>query len=519
MRHENQPLELVCFFSIGNWEKLTHCAQPKGPLICDIYTGAGYQGPPCKEHIGAFFNTDGIQPFKSSRLTIWPIFIALASLPPSIRMNRDNLVTLALWVGSKPPMNLLLKPLKQIMKRMSSNGVCVRTSAGMKNVILSPLFGVFDLVAKAPVLNMHQFNGYNGCPTCLHPGESCGGILVYLPGTYPLRTHDSIKLAGREAEQSKTVVNGIKGKSVLTKVVDLVNGIPVDYMHCVLEGVTKRLLEIWVRSTRSAAYIGRFIKNIDKHLLEQHPPHDFSRIPRCIKKHRSYWKASEFRNWLLYYSLPLLMNVLPPLYLHHFSLLVCAMHILLQSQLSDVQVQAAEEMLITFYTLIPELYGDNHCTLNAHLLVHLTKYVRLWGPLWTHSAFGFESMNGHITGMIHSKHKIADQLVFSIDVSNTLRSLADKLLQTETEQTLSFLTPTCTYSKNMSQILPGTYSVGVVQLSSLSREERRAIRQLSGTTSNETRTFFRLYHQSTMLYSVQYGREGGKRDSSVCCYT
>lgn len=98
MRHENQPLELVCFFSIGNWEKLTHCAQPKGPLICDIYTGAGYQGPPCKEHIGAFFNTDGIQPFKSSRLTNWPIFIALASLPPSIRMNRDNLVTLALWV-------------------------------------------------------------------------------------------------------------------------------------------------------------------------------------------------------------------------------------------------------------------------------------------------------------------------------------------------------------------------------------------------------------------------------------
>ena len=97
--------------------------------------------------------------------------------------------------------------------------------------------------------------------------------------------------------------------------------------------------------------------------------------------HRKFWKASEFQNWLLYYSLLLLINVLPPLYLHHFSLLVCAMHILLQSQLSEIQIQAAEEMLVTFYELLPKLYGDKNCTLNAHLLIHLTKYVRLWGHL------------------------------------------------------------------------------------------------------------------------------------------
>ena len=424
--------------------------QPKGRLIYDIHTGAGYQGPSQREHVGAFFNTDGIKPFKSSRLTIWSIFIALSSLPPSIRMNRDNLITVALWVGSKPPMHLLLKPLKQIMKRLSSSGVCVRSPAGMKTVRLQPLFGVFDLIAKAPALNMKQFNGRNGCPTCLHPGEWRPGTRVYLPGTYPLRTHDGLKQAARKAEKKEEAVDGIKGRSALTKLVDLVDGIPVDYMHCVLEGVTKRLLEVWVTSTRCAGYIGRFVNKLDINLLEQCPPHDFSRIPRSIKKHRKFWKASEFRNWLLYYSLPLLMNILPPLYLHHFSLLVCAMHILLQSQITEVQIQAAEEMLLSFHELIPELYGKKHCTLNAHLLIHLTKYVRLWGPLWTHSAFGFESMNGHITSMIHSKHKIADQLVFSIDVANTLGSLQDKLLQTESEQTLSFIAPTSTYSKNMS---------------------------------------------------------------------
>ena len=158
-------------------------------------------------------------------------------------------------------------------------------------------------------------------------------------------------IAAREAEEENKVVDGIKGKSALTKVVDLVNGIPIDYMHCVLEGVTKRLLKVWVGSTSCAGYIGRFVKKVDKYLLEQRPPHDFSCIPRSIEKHQKFWKASEFRNWLLYYSLPLLINVLPPLYLHHFSLLVCAMHILLQSQLSEIQIQAAEEMLVTFYDL------------------------------------------------------------------------------------------------------------------------------------------------------------------------
>ena len=142
----------------------------------------------------------------------------------------------------------------------------------------------------------------------------------------------------------------------MTKLVNLVDGTPIDYMHCVLEGVTKRLLEVCVTSTRRYGYIGRFVNKIDTNLLKQRPPHDFSRFSRSIKKHRKFWKASEFRNLLLYYSLPLLMNVLPPLYLHHFSLLVCAMHILLQSQITEVQIQAAGEMLLSFHELIPELY-------------------------------------------------------------------------------------------------------------------------------------------------------------------
>ena len=79
-------------------------------------------------------------------------------------------------------------------------------------------------------------------------------------------------------------------------------------------------------------------------------------------------------------------------------------------------------MLDVFYS---ELYGDGMCVLNVHLLPPMANFVHLWGPLWTHSAFGFESMNGHVKGMIHSGYKIADQLFFSIDVATTIGILSD----------------------------------------------------------------------------------------------
>ena len=66
--------------------------------------------------------------------------------------------------------------------------------------------------------------------------------------------------------------------------------------------------------------------------------------------------------------------------------------------------------------LLPELYGDTRCTHNAHLLTHLAKYIRLWGPLCTHLAFGFENMNGHA----HAIKVTGDSLHLEIFASNEL---------------------------------------------------------------------------------------------------
>ena len=155
-------------------------------------------------------------------------------------------------------------------------------------------------------------------------------------------------------------------------------------------------------------------------------------------------------------------------------------------------------MLKDFYSMLPELYGTNSCTFNAHSLTHLTMYVRLWGPLWTHSLFGFESFNGHLSSMIHSKYRVAEQVSFSIDVFQTIGNLADKLVQTETDRTIRFIEPMSSSiprHRHMMLILSGIYSIGKVHSSTFSQEEQNANQVVTNIPTNEILIFHKLYQQ------------------------
>uniref|UniRef100_A0A1X7UEQ4 Uncharacterized protein n=1 Tax=Amphimedon queenslandica TaxID=400682 RepID=A0A1X7UEQ4_AMPQE len=201
----------------------------------------------CQEHLGVIINTDGVPLFKSSQTSLWQVYLEIGNYPPAIRFRMENTIC-GFWVGqSKPKLELILTPILKEIDRLNILGFSFDSPEGMKTVRIKLLFGVFDLVAKAKVLNMHQFNGNCGCPTCLHPGEHQGSR-VYDPNTsYPIRTVEGIEEAGRRAVAHK---QGIKGESPLHNYMHLVNGVPPDYMHCVLEGVTKAMLKLWANPSQ-----------------------------------------------------------------------------------------------------------------------------------------------------------------------------------------------------------------------------------------------------------------------------
>lgn len=60
---------------------------------------------------------------------------------------------------------------------------------------------------------------------------------------------------------------------------------------------------------------------------------------------------------------------------------------------------------------MPDPYGEQNCTANVHMLLHL--------PM--QSAFAFESKNGHLKQLPHGKSSFYQQMLFNIDVSQTLQ--------------------------------------------------------------------------------------------------
>ena len=146
------------------------------------------------------------------------------------------------------------------------------------------------------------------------------------------------------------------------------------------------------------------------------------------------------------------------------------------------------------------------------------------GPLlWMHSFFGIENFNGHITSIIHSKRKLAEQLLFSIDVCQTIGNIADILVEKD-EATLSFFAIPSFFAplstsfsqcrKNMTLISLGIYSIGKLKSCSLLNNEISTLQKLSLTT-NKPVCFDKLYLKETILICDSHN---GKRDSSICSY-
>ena len=171
------------------------------------------------------------------------------------------------------------------------------------------------------------------------------------------------------------------------------------------------------------------LKLVDRKLLSIKPPREFRRSPHSIANSVKFWKASEYRAWLLFYSLPIV---------HHYSLLVYAMHILLGSEISPDQLDIAEKLLKCFYHHMPDLYGTESCKMNTHSLIHLATFVRMWGPLWVYSCFGFENMNGYLKNMFHGTRQILGQLVFTVKAQQAL-AFQYNFLSNESHVTMNFI--------------------------------------------------------------------------------
>jgi hypothetical protein len=312
------------------------------------------------------------------------------------------------WFGKlSPNINLYLERFVNEANDLYNNSVTWVNEAN--DTIVSkflPLCCSVDSSARCKLLNMKQFNGFFSCPWCYHPGISVNTAGTRCEVRYPVTEDDyTLRTDNEELEDMQVAVNqnicsrGFKGSSVLVNLprFKLVKQCVPDYMHCVLLGVTRTLTCHFLEDSGELYYIGtpQKIQEIDNRLLSIKPPCNVARFPQTIKD-KKLWKASEWRLWLLMYSMPCLNGVLPEKYYKNLVLFVEAIYILLQEDITVEEVQQADLMLFHFVCDMQLLYGKKFCVYNVHLLTHLSQAVKKFGPLWTHSLFAFENANGNL---------------------------------------------------------------------------------------------------------------------------
>ena len=526
----------------GFVEKLQHRFTRKRTVVNnieDLYDGILYKemfennGPLSNPYNISFcWNTDGIPVFKSSKFQLWPMYLAINELHIKYRMRKENMIFAGLWFGeSKPVFSRFSQPLLKDLVTLENHGIDVQIQGKTVNSKAFLLYGCADLPARSAVLNMNQFNGNFSCTKCLQSGKNertaAGGNIHVFPYIRddpkgPTRTDCQCVNDAVAAFNAKTTVNGIKGPSFLmaVKSYSFVKGTVIDYMHGVILGVSKVLINLWFSSSNLSESFSLYSKTdiVDSRLLSIKVTYNISRVPRAIGAHFKYWKASELRSWLLYYSLPILVDLMDTSFYYHFSCFVEAIHLLSGSSISSEDLEKSYKTLTYFVLMFEPLYGIRYCGLNLHSLLHLPDMVRDVGPLWSINCFGFEDANGQILKLFHGTQNVDVQIMSAVNTLHLLPQMIKEL--PANSNALTFINKMQNRKhRSPCSIFPNSeiQSVGKGYTKVLSSSLFSAVIRCLGEPPQELVFYNRLLIRNNMFHSSSYSRVA-KRNSYTVKY-
>lgn len=368
-------------------------------------------------------NSDGAELFKPGGVSMWPIQLCANFLPPDIRFKSENILLYMLYVGKKKPnLTELFHPLAKEMNELQEKRIKFLHKDTVHTFVPIIMLGAFDLPARAMVSGIKQYSGGKACVYCLHTGTPVKdrrghSYIRYVKTSVEVenRTHDGV-VSAIETNSSNDKYGLIDIPSMfLFKNFDLTNGFVIDYMHNIVLGVTKLLIELWFGehlTTKKNAPISPKNRNIlDKRLTKLKPCSFVTRKPRPLKN-RGNFKAIEYKYLLLFYLRFGLTGLIDIKYIKHFELLSSATFILLKAKITKSEVLQAGEMLIKFANDFETIFSSEAVTMNIHMLRHYGSSVLQCGPMWAYSMFCFEKNIGILKKSCHNPTNALDTIAF-----------------------------------------------------------------------------------------------------------
>lgn len=368
----------------------------------------------CPKEIFLDFNIDGIPVSKSSKGQFWPILCS----PDGFRFPP---LVIGVYYGMAKPSNVS----EFLRLFLEEAGNISDVNIGSVNIVFKIRNFICDAPARSYLKGIKGHNGYFACERCNVEGDyNYNSHQMSFPTlSKSLRTNASFRAKIHEDHHTQP--------SPLEKLsIDMINNFPLDYMHLLCLGVMKKLLVTWIRNRSLKTKLSaKNIENISNNLvsLRKCTPCEFNRTARGLDV-ISFWKATEFRTFLLYLGPVVLKTQIHDEVYDNFMKLHCAVSICL-SKNKHVFIDVAQNLFHSFVVNFAKIYGSENISYNIHNLYHVVDDVKYHGPLDNISAFKYENRLQYVKQKIRSGNKPLEQIANRIfeEFENSKMRYDDKI--------------------------------------------------------------------------------------------
>ena len=327
--------------------------------------------------INLLINIDGLPLFKSSNQQFWPILG---------QFNNLDVFVIALFYGPSKPRSVdeYLQDFLDELEKLQSDGIFYKE----RKLDVHLKCFCCDAPARCFLKCIVGHTGYFACEHCIIKGMWNGRVVFNSVSNFAPRTDEQFNNCQYEDHQKAPT-------PLIGHGVSCVQQFCLDYMHLVCLGVTKRILFYLRKGPRTCKLSSQQINQISSQLvlLKGAMPSEFARQPRSLLE-VDRWKATEFRQFLLYTGPIVLKGIVSKEVYEHFLALSVAISILLETnrERRNTYLDYATKLLEFFVKNCQHIYGDSFTVYNVHSLLHLADDVRHFNcSLNEISCFPFEN--------------------------------------------------------------------------------------------------------------------------------
>lgn len=353
------------------------------------------------EEIIVDLNIDGLPVFRSSRVQLWPILLKIKNI------KNIQVIPVGIYLGKSKPndISIFLADFISEMIFINENGIEI----GNKIIKLQIRAIICDSPAKAFLCGIMGHTSSHGCSKCVQVAKKNNNVLTYC-------TESSELITDQDFEQRKFKKHHKKDfylkKTPLENInIKMVSQVPLDPMHLLDLGVTRKMILRLIQNKVNFEITKENIDAISTSLesLPPYIPNEFQRDPRGLNDIYN-WKATEFRQLLLYTGILAFKENVPNEVYNTFLLLHCACRILSSETNLEEHFEDAKNMLNQFVRNFAAVFGENSVSSNVHGVLHLADCVTQFGVLPNFSAYDFENYLQLLKKYVRSPVKILKQI-------------------------------------------------------------------------------------------------------------